>query len=59
VSWLRCQKIFWPRVLSSDVIQFYAGECTPSLDKAKDQKAIFAQEKGNQLSVALLSFVRV
>jgi len=34
VSWLRCQKICWIRVLGSVVIQLYAGECTPSVDRA-------------------------
>jgi len=24
----------WPRILSSVVIQLYAGECTPSVDRA-------------------------
>jgi len=32
VSWLRCQKNCWLRVLGSVVIQLYAGECTPSVD---------------------------
>jgi len=27
-------KIFWTRILGSFVIQLYAGECTPSVDRA-------------------------
>jgi len=27
-------KFFWTRVLDSIVIQLYAGECTPSVDRA-------------------------
>jgi len=38
VSWLN----FWPRVLGSVVIQLYAGECTPSVDRAlsRDVEAV-------------------
>jgi len=34
VPWLDRQKNCWPRVLGSVVIQLYAGECTPSVDRA-------------------------
>jgi len=28
-------KNYWPKVLGSVVIQLYAGECTPSVDRAE------------------------
>jgi len=31
---LRCRKNCWPKVLGSVVIQLYADECTPSVDRA-------------------------
>jgi len=31
-------KKFWTRVLGSFVIQLYAGECTPSVDRASTSK---------------------
>jgi len=34
VPWLHWQKNCWHRVLGSVVIQLYAGECTPSVDRA-------------------------
>jgi len=34
VPWLHCQKIAVLRVLGSVVIQFYVGECTPSVGQA-------------------------
>jgi len=33
VPWLPLQKNCWPKVLGSVVIQLYAGECTPSIDR--------------------------
>jgi len=45
VPWLHCQKNCWPTVLGSVAIQLYAGECTPSVDRAlRDVRDIWARK---------------
>jgi len=38
-------KIFWTRVLGSVVIQLYAGECTPSVNRALRFKFAFSKTR--------------
>jgi len=37
--------ICWPRVLGSVVIQLYAGECTPSVDRALNYESLSNQQQ--------------
>jgi len=51
-------KIFWPRVLSSVVIQLYAGGCTPSVDRALSlttRKLKFAYHRMEEQKCVIMS----
>jgi len=49
-------KNFWTRVLDSVVIQLYAGECTPSVDRAKAIQLLDQAAGSNAEQSVIISF---